>query len=48
MNTGQCGRLWRLKYMRLHFKDLYPPLIIVDTDPVADADNVDNIFLEVG
>lgn len=48
MNTGQCGRLWRLRYRRVLLKDLYHPLIIVDTDPVADADEVDYNSLEVG
>jgi hypothetical protein len=48
MTTGQCGRLWRLKYRRVHLKDLYHPLLTVNTDPVADADEVDDIFLEVG
>ncbi len=47
MNAGQCGRQWRLRYRRLILKDLYQPLIIVDTDPVADADEVDDNFLEV-
>jgi len=48
MNTEQCGRLWRLRYRRVHLKDLYLPLIIVGTDPVADADGVDDILLEAG
>ncbi len=44
----QCGRQWRLRFRRVLLKDLYHPLIIVDTYPVADADEVDDIFLEVG
>ncbi len=48
MNTEQCGRLWRLRGRPVHLKDLYHPAIIVDTGPVADLDEVDDIFLEVG
>jgi hypothetical protein len=48
MNTGQCGRLWRLRRRQVLIKDLYHPSITVDTDPVADADEVEYIFLEVG
>jgi hypothetical protein len=38
MNTGQCGRLWRLRRRWVLIKDLYHPSITVGTDPVADAD----------
>ncbi len=48
MNTGQCGHLWCVRPRRLLIKDLYHPSITVDTDPASDADEVDDIFLEVG
>jgi hypothetical protein len=48
MNTGQCGRLWRFRHRRLLIKDLYHLSTTVATDPLSDADEVDDIFLEVG